>query len=341
MSDTPGWTPPEPGGQPPDPGAAAPPAPGWGAAPTPPPAWQQQGWQQGGWQQGPGWAPVKPGVVPLRPLGLGEILDGAITTMRTYPKATLGFAAVIATVTQLMSFVYTVSLRSETEAVTTDSFDSALAELAVGFGLLFILGFVADLVLTGCLTVIIGQAVLGRPVSLGQAWARVRPRIWALVGASLLAGLIVVGGFLLCVIPAIYFGVAFSLATPALVLENQPVTKALRRSWDLVKGSWWRIFGILLLTTVIAFMVESVLTVPFVLVAGTSGFFADSPGDLSTMALALQSVGAIVATTITGPLTALVSALLYIDLRMRREGLDVTLAATAGVPPPAAGPSWS
>ena len=34
----------------------------------------------------------KPGIVPLRPLGVGEILDGAFTSMRRYPKATLGLS---------------------------------------------------------------------------------------------------------------------------------------------------------------------------------------------------------------------------------------------------------
>src|SRR5687767_11648313 len=68
---------------------------------------QQQGWQQPGWQQQPGWgAPVatapKPGVVPLRPLGLGEVLDGAVALVRGYPRAALGVSAVVALVTTLI-----------------------------------------------------------------------------------------------------------------------------------------------------------------------------------------------------------------------------------------------
>lgn len=61
--------------------------------------------QQAGWGQQPGWAPPpapKPGVIPLRPLGLGEILEGAISYIRANPKVTLGLSAVVITLTQLV-----------------------------------------------------------------------------------------------------------------------------------------------------------------------------------------------------------------------------------------------
>jgi hypothetical protein len=339
MSDTPGWTSPSPEGTP----EGTPPSPGWGTPPppgaAPPPPGQNWSGSAGAapsWGASPGGygtPPVtKPGVIPLRPLGLGEILDGAITTMRTYPKATLGFAAFVAAVTQLLTFFAVDSLVSGARDgfATQEQVDAYQAE-AVFLGLaLVLLGFIGSLVLSGCLTAIIGQAVLGRPVSLGEAWSRVRPRIWALIGTALLGMLIVAGGFLLLVLPGIYFFIAFSLSTPALILENQSVTQALRRSWDLVKGSWWRIFGILLLANIIAGIVGGILELPFDFAGG--GFRAigaDQARSLTTSDVAWGSFAGVVSSTITAPFVAGVAVLLYVDRRMRREGLDVTLAATA------------
>jgi hypothetical protein len=269
-------------------------------------------------------------VIPLRPLGLGEILDGSITTMRTYPKATLGFAAVISAISQLlMFFLIDGFIQDATSAAAVGETASIEADLVI-FGLMVLLvTAVGGLILSGCLTAVMGQAVLGRPVSLSEAWAKVRPRIWALIGAALLSLLIIVGGTLLLVLPGIYFYVAFSLATPALILENQPVTKALRRSWDLVKGTWWRVFGILLLTNMIAGFVGNILELPFGFAGGAFSQFSDPNETLSTGDLAWQSLAGLISTTVTGPFVAGVTVLLYVDRRMRREGLDVTLAATA------------
>src|SRR5690625_3212331 len=93
---------------------------GWGQ-PSGPQGWGQPGGGQPGWGAQPGWnqpaggswgAPtVKPGVIPLRPLGVGELLDGAITTIRKNPAATLGISAVVAVVTQVLSEIGRASCR--------------------------------------------------------------------------------------------------------------------------------------------------------------------------------------------------------------------------------------
>jgi hypothetical protein len=338
MSDTPGWTPPNPEERPPGWGAPPPAGPPQWGQPPGPEQWGQPPGQQWGQWGGGGFTPPtpKPGIIPLRPLGLGEILDGAITTIRTHPRATLVFAAAVATVVQVVSFLWTLLLIDEAESLTAAQLDSGdtgalLAEFAAGAFLLVVVQFVGGLLLSGLITAVIGQAVLGRPVSLEDAWARVRPRFWTLVGAALLGGLITFGGALLCILPGVYFYVAFSLATPALVLEQTSVTRSLRRSWDLVKGSWWRVFGIVLLAGFIASLVNGIITVPFGLAGGGFDSFLGQSEfeELSTTDLLIQTVGAIVAGTITGPFTAGVAALLYIDRRMRAEGLDVTLATAA------------
>src|ERR671918_262293 len=80
MSQTPGWE--RPGEEPADADGGQPPYPGWSTRQPP--------------------AAVKPGVIPLRPLGVGEILDGAVTTIRRNPGPMLGLSAIVAIVTQLL-----------------------------------------------------------------------------------------------------------------------------------------------------------------------------------------------------------------------------------------------
>lgn len=334
-----GWLPPsdpaqptwQPPGSQPDPGQQ----PGWGQQPG---YGQQPGWgQQPGYGAGPGGGPgwstaPKPGVVPLRPLGLGEILDGAFTTIRLYPKATLGLSAVVATLGALAQFFLTLALRNS-------SYDNTWIVLTAALAGLLINGL-AILVLTGMLTIVISEAVLGRPIEIGQVWARVRPRILSLIGASILVGLVSTLGTIACIVPGIYLYVALSLTTPALILEGQNISAAMSRSRALVSGDWWRVFGILVLASIIASIIGGVISLPFSLASGVSSTFDFTvvPHQPGTGALFLAAVGQILSNTITAPITAGVTALLYIDRRMRREGLDVALARAAAPPaPPSAG----
>src|SRR5437588_7746932 len=107
MSESSGWT--SPGTSSGGPGQPGTP-PGWSA--QQPPAAPPSGWGQAGFAQPPGWGQagwgqprppeVKPGVVPLRPLGVGEILDGAISCMRSYPRPMLGLSAIVAVAAQII-----------------------------------------------------------------------------------------------------------------------------------------------------------------------------------------------------------------------------------------------
>ena len=127
---------------------------------------------------------------------------------------------------------------------------------------------------------------------------------------------------------AILLGVRWSMALPALLLEDQPVTAAIGRSWRLVRGSFWRVLGILVLTGILVSVASSVITVPLVVISALLDTGQEVPyGNFGiTLAqLAIRGVATIVAGAIFYPFQASVTALLYIDLRMRREGLDVEL----------------
>lgn len=282
----------------------------------------------GGWSGGPGggWSggsgPVeRPGVIPLRPLAVGEILDGAFATMRQNPAATLGMSAAVTAVTQLIAFLLLLAGRSSAAGLTVASLVGAALQA------------VATLALSAGLTVVVADAVLGKRPSLPEVWERVRAQVWPTVGVSVLVGAMVIVLFLTVIgIPvAIYLLVALSLAVPALVLEHQPVRGALGRSRTLVRTAWWRTFGILLLVLIITAVIAALIQ--FLLgVIGLSGpglFSGTSTVSLSTGQLFLATIAATIANSIVAPIRAGAVALLYVDRRMRSEGLDLVLQRAA------------
>jgi hypothetical protein len=207
---------------------------------------------------------------------------------------------------------------------------------------------------SGLFIILVGAAVLGRRLDAGQTWASLRPRMLPLVGVTLLIGLgsilavtLMVGvivalafaigtwavlpGLLIGVgggIALVYVYVRLSVASPAVVMEGVGVVTSLTRSWALVRRSWWRVLGILILSAIITSLLTTVVTVPITLIATLASGFSES---LVPTVLA-SGIATLVAGIITLPFSAAVTGLLYIDLRMRREALDIELVS-AGVQP--------
>ncbi|MFE7428946.1 glycerophosphoryl diester phosphodiesterase membrane domain-containing protein [Streptomyces sp. NPDC057545] len=357
------WSP----AQPPAAQWSPPSAPGTGPG-VPPPGY---GWGAG--PQGPGWgqppAAAKPGVIPLRPLGVGEILDGAVSTMRTHWRTVLGFTLAVSVIAQIATILMQRYLLPEPivmdpkatgpEALrqATESVQSTLITNVPSM----LITLIATLFTTSVLTVVISRSVLGRPVSLADAWAEARPRLPQLLGLTMLltlmsaalmtlgllpgllvgstagAGLVVIG------LPAalavvLWLMVRFALASPALMLERQSITSSMRRSAKLVRNAWWRTFGVLALTWLLTAIVAVIIAIPFTIIAmvvdssGTESLLFDGSMFSTWPYLIISGIGQVITATITYPLSAGVMALLYIDQRIRREALDLELARAAGLP---------
>ncbi|WP_239373958.1 hypothetical protein [Frankia sp. Cj5] len=318
-SQQPGWGQP----QPPPPGwHQQPPPTGWGQ-PQPPPGWNQQPPGDAG-QYGPGqpgsWHQAeKPGIIPLRPLAVGEILDGAFTAVRRNPGATVGLTIAATAVVQIISTLLTAwSQRTSTAA---EGFATAVT---------FVLYGVLAIVLAGMLSAVVSEAVLGGRMSAGEALRRIQPRLGGLIGLSIAVGLLTVLGLIGLFVGAIFVMVALCMATPAFVLEGGSISTALRRSWTLVRGTWWRTFGILLLAEIMVGILTAILLIPLAVIIAVGGGSLTDPsnGTLTALGLLLTAVMNIAARAVTTPISAGVIVLLYIDRRIRLEGLDVTLVQT-------------
>ncbi len=410
MSDNPSWGAPEgpedgPPGQPGQPGQASPPygqypppgqppygqypPPGPGQYPPPgqppygqypPPGPGQYPPPGQPYPQYPGYgygtrgyppAGPEPGGIPLRPMGVGEILGGAFTSIRRNPAATLGLSAILLSVYGVASVAFSLALRraigdlniqpgqSLTQAQTGHLLFDVFAVLLPSGLAIVALAFIIQIILTGLLTVVIGRGVLGRRVSMGEAWRLALPRLPAILGAIVLNGLCVLGpvvalaalvialalahayalaavagvlGGIVVICLDVWISVMFSMAAPAVVLERQGPALALGRSWRLVRGSFWRVFGILLLAAIIVAIVGTVLQVPFslaeALAGGSAGIFG-AAASRSVAAIIIGGVGSIVGGAVSRPVSAGVVVLLYLDLRMRKEGLDLALQNAA------------
>lgn len=274
----------------------------------------------GGHRPADGWTGGgdKPGVIPLRPLTAGEILDGAFATLRQNPAATLGMSAAVTASTQLAASALVLLGRGSTAGLTVAGIAGAVLQL------------VATLALSAGLTVVVADAVLGRRPTVEEVWRRVQSKVWSAVGLSLLVGLIVgILAITVVGIPvAVYAYVALSLAVPALMLENQPPRAALLRSRELVRGAWWRTFGTIVLATFVTFVMAALIELVLGAVGLSGGLVVTSTG-IPAGRLLLGAVAGTVANSLVAPVRAGVVALIYVDRRMRTEGLDLTLRRAA------------
>ncbi len=151
--------------------------------------------------------------------------------------------------------------------------------------------------------------------------------MWLVPSGAIAGAILLVIGVVLSVLAylALYFGF-WAVAAPALLLENLGVLASLRRSYRLVRGSFWRVLGIGLLTAVIAYIIRQLFSIPFAVMGGLASAVqgSDTFGAF-LIQLLITDIGTVLAGAVLYPFSAGVAALLYLDLRMRREGLDVEL----------------
>jgi hypothetical protein len=300
----------------------------------------------------------KPGCVPLRPLNLGEILDGSFKVVRRNPRATLGLSAIVAVVqATVLAVVQIFAFNQLSSGIDTTNPDNpqvnvgqvVTGELTFAVGALVGALFVA--ILAGMLTVVITEDVLGKQLSIGQVWNRIKRRMWRLVLLSAVVGIVPGFGLILCIAPGVWLWATWAVAVPALVVENTTVRKSLGRSRALVRGMFWRVLGIRLLGVLMVAFIGFLIGIPFALLAGmvsghsVLGAGLASSGDSLSVPITyilITSLGSILSTTLTAPIRAGIDALLYVDLRMRKEGLDIVLQqAAAGLTPGPAGPAFA
>jgi hypothetical protein len=234
-----------------------------------------------------------------RPLDLGAILDAALSIYRRHFVTVLASVGILVVPLALL------------EPVLGDV-GSVVANALLAF------------IPTAVTANIVADVATGTQPTVGSVWNRVTPQVVPLIlTAAMIIIPLVIGVVLVVVVapflifflfaPLIVVAIWLTQVAPVVAIENLRYMAAARRSKQLVSGSWWRVFGILLVVNVVGALASLALVLPF---AGTS---------FDTTRPAAVGANAVAALLIT-PVTSLVAALLYFDLRLRKEGADIRRA---------------
>ncbi|WP_404431877.1 hypothetical protein LG299_15615 [Microbacterium lacus] len=254
--------------------------------------------------------------------------------------------------------------RLDTLQPGSDDFNTVMAgSVAITSIAGLILGLLAGAMGTIVQAVVVTEvthAAVAEKLPLGALWGQVKPIVWRLIGYAILLTLavvalvVVVGGALVAIalvaapvavlasvllvfaaIPLVWWlTVKLLLAPAAIIVEGATIGGAIRRSWTLIRGRFWSSLGVIFLISMIFGAVGQVIGLPFTFLTSGLTSIISPTGDPDTTAiitiivslgvtyaalLLIQSIAVVVQSTAT--------ALIYIDCRMRREGLDLDLLA--------------
>ncbi len=226
-----------------------------------------------------------------------------------------------------------------------------------------LLAVIASALLQGIIVLEVASGTLGEKLRLSELWRRARGRIGALVGWSALlilfvtvvfgvlvllivvvittlgvAGIVIgvmlglFGGLVLAAL-FIWLGTKLALVPSALMIERLSIRESVARSWSLTRGAFWKTFGIIALVSVIIGVVSQVISAPLSFLGPMATTLLDPNRQngqnivvVTIVITVLALVISVVFQAITSVVQSATTALIYIDLRIRKEGLDLELA---------------
>jgi hypothetical protein len=246
----------------------------------------------------------------LRARGVGDILVDAFALYRRHWQNLIAIVAIVVvplTIVQVVlvdAFVDDVKVEQLADGsirVTSGDLTAAIVGgliVAVAFTLAF-------MILTGALTRAAAGTFLARDLSIADTYRYGFARLGSIMLVAILVVLAVAGGLLLFVIPGLIVLTRLWVSLPALVIEDRRGREALRRSWNLVKGYSWPVFGAIIVSGLLTGLFSNLLAAVF-------------PDNLVGNAIA-QAIAAV----LTTPYSVLVGILIYFSLRIRKEGYGV------------------
>jgi hypothetical protein len=247
----------------------------------------------------------------LRPLGVGEILDTALAVYRRHAFALWQIVAVVVALPAALNGALAVAQRQ-----VHDSGGSQGSILLLVL-LVQVVSLFAMFLATAAAYRLVADAYLGRPIDPAASLRFGLRRVGSVMLVSLLAGLGIFCGLILLVVPGLYLAVAWSIAIPVLLGENLRGRAALARSRSLVRSRFWQTAGVLFLSFLLAGIVAAVIALIVSAIASSSGN--------DTVLFFDQGASSLVADTLVLPFQVAVTTVLYIDLRVRKEGFDIQL----------------
>lgn len=254
----------------------------------------------------------------LKARGIGDIISAAFEIYKANWQPMVIIAAIVAIPAMIVSyFIQDLLLGnavdqissgdvvvSQTGEVTINggSVGTSLATTLLGTFVLQLLLMVVLLLLYGAMTRAAAQGAAGETVSTEASYKKALVYLGPLIIASILVGLGVAGGLILFIVPGLFLAVKWALTIPAVVIEKKGGVAAMGRSWSLTAEHFWHVAG----TAVVAYIIILVASAVISAIFGFLGWFG-------------QGLGAGIANAVTIPFAAIVTVLLFVDLRVRKE----------------------
>ncbi len=203
--------------------------------------------------------------------------------------------------------------------------------------------FLVQVISTSLFTHVIGNAITGKRITTQEAWIKSKPQLFRVLILSLLGiifpSICLLGGFGiglslgtslsgtfgifltftglgLGLFGAVYFWTGLYVSIPALILEDQKVFVAIKRSFFLARNSMFRVFGVGLIGVITSQALSIVVSTPFTLFSQAQNL--ESP---DTTSVFFNSLGSITGYMVLLPFMATFTVLLYTDLRIRKENI--------------------
>lgn len=278
-------------------------------------------------------ASTRPGIPRLGPMTVSDVLDGAFAILKAAPATIIAFTAVFAVPVHLLgawlqrdllaggSFLDAFE-QGDTSLTGVDqggSMSGTWAQVVLFFGPALALVFVAAAIVR-----LVGAWHTGRDLSLSELLRGSVPMAWPLLASWTLVHIAELVGMLACGFPALAVMTWFLVTAPVIGAEHLGPVKAMRRSARLVGRRFWPVMGLVLLAGIVSALFGYALSlVPTVvsLLVGTSGYW-----------WLLTAASGVLSSVITMPIVAATTVLIYLDLRVRTEGLDLELDAIDAFP---------
>ncbi|MCD2444016.1 hypothetical protein LQ757_17170 [Agromyces sp. SYSU K20354] len=270
----------------------------------------------------------------------------------------------IATIAVIVPFA--VFTFSRIESAAAEDLDALLAGSVGGLLLVMLVPIAVSIVaaafLQGVMVVEVATGTLGERLGFGALWRRAAKRIGPLLGWTAivtLAVLLVIAAFVAVIVVgaltspaalvvaivatllaglgvavlAAWLGTKLSIVPSIIVLERAGIRAAVRRSWLLTNDYFWRTLGTLLLVALILNFASQVVVQPISFIGSILAVLIDPNGTGAGLTVTIiTTVVTLILSLVIGAITAVVQAalvaIIYVDLRMRHEGLDLELART-------------
>jgi hypothetical protein len=266
---------------------------------------------------------------PLRPMTMSDLLDGGFAVIKSAPATVIGLTAIFVIPIQVIAAFLNRGIEGfDTDGVVAESsaslevgptIASGAAALLVQLGSMLALVFVA-----AAIGRLVSAWYVGHDLTTGELVRATWPLTWALLASCvlvhLLEGVSVIGLGLLPLAVMTWFLVT----APVIGVERLGPIAAMRRSARLVQRRFWPVLGAALL----GYLVEVLFAYAISLIPVIVSLFIGTEGVLWV----LPAIAGVATQLITMPFVASVTVLIYLDLRVRTEGLDLELRAGDAFP---------